>query len=81
MNTLTLLAFALFSATLIGPALADGVINNKGEDGGGDSSYQDAPRINRFSEPPSRIEEYIVTGAILGSFAFAAYLVGGGKVP
>ena len=31
MNTLTLLAFALFSATLIGPALADGVIDNKGD--------------------------------------------------
>ena len=31
MNTLTLLVFALFSATLIGPALADGVIDNKGD--------------------------------------------------
>ena len=31
MNTLTLLAFALFSATLIGPALANGVIDNKGD--------------------------------------------------
>ena len=31
MNTLTLLAFALFSATLIGPALANGVIDNNGD--------------------------------------------------
>ena len=45
------------------------------------SRYQYAPQINRFSEPPSRIEEYIVTGAILGGFAFAAYLVGKGKIP
>jgi len=47
----------------------------------GDSSYQNAPRINRFSEPPSREEEYVITVAIVGGFALAAYLVLKGKIP
>ena len=45
------------------------------------SSYKNTPRINRFSEPPSREEEYIITVAIVGGFALATYLVFKGKIP
>jgi len=37
--------------------------------------YQSTPMVERFAERPSRIEEYIVTIAIFGAIAYAAYLV------
>jgi hypothetical protein len=46
----------------------------------GDSGDQYTPRINGFEESPNRIEEYVVTDAVIGGFAFAAYLVGKGEV-
>lgn len=51
------------------------------DDGSSDSSYQRTPRINSFSEAPSREKDCVVTIAIIGGFALAAYAVGKGKIP